>query len=524
VVATEAEPSEASVPEMRTLVAGVHALRRAPLAMAPMMLEGVVAGFLIIIGVFPATGVTAAAAGVFPLDIYFDLKQSLAHATAWRWFIATMALSVIVRSLTLAATLWLSEGGPGLLNRWVTACRLAVVALLALLPAAVFLFVGVGVRYAPFVWVGAVLGVVAAMLVLRRVTGRERGFGGLVAKAIPRGSGFLSYAYLLAVIATGMTLSARIGGWAPALLLALSAPVHALCLLGWREHARAGTVPTGTAWAGVVTALTLVAVFGSAGIDRFVRDGGPPAAPVAGTLAILGGINSTSSTGALSDVDPRRVGFSPSRTIVLSYTPDARYGEAATHGNLDAIARTVAAHIGRMHRPVDLIGHSQAALILDRILKMHLDAPNKAVLLSAPPPYPPSVTVPRSDGGGPGAVAADIARPLSRVFELFGANGFNLDAAAAPFHLKHVVVRHAPIPRVAVWALGDSVWLEGDWRRPGETNIVATTDHVGVTNNPKALAVARSFFANHSAKQEGLSWDGFAVNLLRYAFEPWKPG
>jgi heme exporter protein D len=461
---------------------------------------------------------------VFPLDIYFDLKQSLAHATAWRWFAVAMILSLIVRSLTLAATLWLSEEEQGLLNRWMEASRLVTVAIVVLLPAAVFLFVGVGVRYAPFVWAGAALGVIPAVLLLRRVMARERGLAGLAARSVPGGSGYLSYVYVVAAIAAGMTLSARVGAWAPAALLVLSAPVHTLFLLGWREHARAGTVPKETGWAAMLTLLALLVIFGSAGVDRFVRDGGPPAPPVAGTLGVLGGVNSTSSTGALSDVDPRRVGFPPSRSVVLSYTRQSRYGEFATHGNLDSIARVVAAHVGDIRRPVDVIGHSQAALILDRILKMHLDAPDKAVLLAAPPPYPPSLTVPRSGGEGPGAVAADMARPLSRVFEFFGANGFNLDAPAVPFRLKRVEVRHGPTSRVAIWALGDSVWLEGDWRRRGETNVVATTDHVGVTNDPKALAVARDLFANRSIQQEGTSWASFAVNVLRYAFEPWRPG
>jgi hypothetical protein len=509
---------------MKTLPAGLRALRRAPLAMAPLALEGLVAGGLIILGVFPASGVSVGAAGVFPLDIYFDLKQSLAHASAWRWFILAMVVSVIVRSFTVAATLWLAEGGEGLLARWFGVCRLAIVAVLALLPAAVFLFVGVGVRYAPFVWAGAVMGVVPATLLVRGVTSRESGMTQLITRAIPRGSGFLAYAYVLAVIAMVMTLSARIGAWPPAVLLALSAPVHAVFLLGWREHARAGTVPSGTAWAGIITIAALLIVFGSAGLDRFVREGGPPAAPVAGTLAILGGINSTSTTGALSDLDPRRLGFPRRRTTVLSYTRERSYGEAATHGNLDAIARVVAHQIGKLRHPVYLLGHSQAALILDRILKMHLDAPTKAVLLAAPPPYPPSLTVPRSGSQGRGAVVADIARPLSRVFELFGAAGFNLDAPAAPFHLRQVVVKRAATPRAALWALGDSVWLQGDWRRPGETNAVATTDHVGITDNPKALAIARDFFAGRSTQERGPSWGGFAVNALRYAFEPWRPG
>ncbi|HEX3326011.1 MAG TPA: hypothetical protein VHV50_03345 [Actinomycetota bacterium] len=510
---------------MRTLAAGLRALGRTPLAVTPLAVEGAIAAGLIAAGAFPATGVSVPAVGVFPIDVYFDLKESLAHATGWVWFIGALVLSVTIRSLALAATLWLAGGTQSMLGMiWRRAGLLAAIALLALLPGAIFLFIGVAVRYAPFVWVGAVLGVVPAWLLLRSVAGWETNGTGRSRRRAPTVSGFLSYVYVLGALAAAMTLLARHGAWPAAVVLLLSGPVHATFFLGWREHLRTGVVPGGFPWAAIAMGMVVVVVFGSAGLDRFVRDGGPPAPAVAGTLALLGGINSTSSTGALSDIDPSRLGFSRSRTRVISYRSQPTYGESATHGNLTAAARVVAAQLQGTPKPIDLVGHSQAALILDRILKMHLSSPDKAVLLAAPPPYPPSVTVPQNGGRGPGKVAADIARPLSHVFELFGANGFNIDAPAAPFNLKRVVVANARIPRVDVWALGDSVWLEGDWRRPGETNVVAVTDHVGVTNDPRALTTAARFFAGRSLPSDASSWRGAAVDVLSYLFAPWRPG
>jgi hypothetical protein len=516
------EGSLATLLEMRTLRAGARALRKTPLAAAPLVLEGIVAGFLVLVGAFPAKGLSAPAVAVFPLDIYFDLKQSLAHATAWPWFIAGMALSLTIRPLVLTLTLRLAGTRATLAETWMRAARLGLTAALLLLPAAVFLFVGVGVRYAPFVWVGAILGAIPGFLLIRWSSSWHANEAP-GAKPALSGSGFLSYVYVLAAIATAMSLSRRFGVWPPAVLLSLSGPIHVLFLLGWRELSRERTT-TRPVWAVVATLAAVAVVFGSAGIDRFVRDGGSPAPPLAGSLALLGGVNSTSSTGALSALDPRRLGFSPSQTTVLSYRRAPRYGEEATHGSLDAVAPVVAALIAKLQRPVDVVGHSQAALIVDRILKRHLVAPDRAVLFASPPPYPPTLTVPTAGHTGPGSVAADIARPLSRVFELFGANGFNIDAPAAPFHLKRVQVSGAATPRLAVWALGDSVWLQDDWRRRGETNIVAITDHVGVTNNPRALNAASDFFHDQRVGGDGSSWRGFAVNLLRYAFEPWRPG
>jgi hypothetical protein len=76
-----------------------------------------------------------------------------------------------------------------------------------------------------------------------------------------------------------------------------------------------------------------------------------------------------------------------------------------------------------------------------------------------------------------------------------------------------------------VWALGDSVWLDRDWRRPGETNIVVASDHVGAVRNSRAIESARLFIAGDDVESdEGPTWQGALVHVLRFAFEPWRPG
>ncbi|MDP9223719.1 MAG: hypothetical protein M3P18_07645, partial [Actinomycetota bacterium] len=426
---------------MRTLTAGSHAIRRAPLALAPLTIEGAAAGMLLLRGVFPATGASAPALAVFPLDVYFDLKQALAHASTWSWLAAVVVASVIIRASALSTTLWLAEGAPaGFLASWMRALRLAAIGVATLLPAALFMFVGVGMRYAPFIWTGAVLGVPPALLLSKRAVRLDVG-GASGARGVPRAAGFLAYAYAIGLLASAMTALDRIGVWPVAVVLAVTGPLHAMVLLGWREHARAGTVPQGTSWAVLATALAVAILFGTAGYDRFVRGDPPAPAPDArGSLLVLGGVNSTSTTGALSELDPRQVGFRRSQMRILSYRAGYTYGELATHRALGRVASVVARQIAGARRPRDLLGHSQAALILDRVLKDHLAAPDRAVLLAAPPPYPPPVSVPPPGRAGPGAPAGDMARPLSRLFGLFGANGFDIDAPAAPLHLGRVVV------------------------------------------------------------------------------------
>lgn len=109
------------------------------------------------------------------------------------------------------------------------------------------------------------------------------------------------------------------------------------------------------------------------------------------------------------------------------------------------------------------------------------------------------------------------------MLRLAGRPGFDLDGPVSPTNLDAVAVRGAGVPRMSVWALADSVWLDRDWRRPGEINLVAVTDHVGVTNNGPALRAGRAFIVGGSFESDVTSWTGSLVPVVRYMFEPWRP-
>ncbi len=149
--------------------------------------------------------------------------------------------------------------------------------------------------------------------------------------------------------------------------------------------------------------------------------------------------------------------------------------------------------------------------------------PERVVFLASPPPTPPPVEVPLPDEDGDGRPGGDLARGLSWLLEKVGFEPFNVDAPNSPTNINADVVKDAPVPRLTVWALGDSVWLDGDWRRPGEINIVALTDHVGVTDNAYAFDSAAKFYAGEKVEDDETSWKGVAVGVLKYAFEPWRP-
>lgn len=517
---------------MRTILAGIRALRRAPLAAIPLAIEGLIGGLLVLTGAIPASASGVPATAVFPLDIFFDLKQSIAFGRDWSYVIAALGVAVLVRGGVLAATLWLSEGRPGSFAlAWARACRLALIAAVALLPSAVLFFAASATRYAPFIYFGAILGLIPSILIARRGVKIDVGGGEPQGSGVPEAPNFITYAYIVTGFGAAMSTLPDLLGldsgvvWPAALVLICLGPVHALFLVGWREHARNGTFPGGGTAVTVATLLLLVALFGLTAYDRYIRDPSPVRkAPAQGMLIVLGGADSTLRSGALADLDPRVLGYQRGKARQLSYRGAGKsYSAADTRKELLEAAKTIAPQLKNAERPRSFIGHSQAGLILDRMIARGLSLPDRAVLLATPPAAPPPVDIPPPGEAGPGKPGGDLARVLATGLEKIGVRPFDVDAAASPTNIRKVEVRNSPIPRLEVWALADSVWLEGDWRRPGETNIVALTDHVGVTDNAHALEAARNFFEGKKVPDDESSWKGVAVGVLKYAFAPWRP-
>lgn len=512
---------------MRTLAAGSRALRRTPLAMVPMALESFVAGCLVAFGAFPRGAESSIAGATFPLNVYFDLKQSLAFSSSWALLVATLLVSLLVRSVVLSATIWLGEERHGsLAAAWGRAAILTAAALAALAPAAVFMYLGVAVRYAPFVWLGALLGFPVAVALARRGAGLVSSLGKPRGAGVPEAPAFLAYAYVLCGIGAAMSSLDRVSPILAGILLACLGPIHAMVLLGWREHLRGETYPGGGTLALAATVVALLALAGPVVYDRAIRNPSPVAtADAPGALLLLGGADSTSQTGALTELDPRDVGFDRGAAVLLSYAGAGEpYKASDTRADLEEVARRVAEQVDAAESPRLLLGHSQAALILDRMVTLGLPAPDRSVVIAPPPPIPPPMRVASAGSAGEGAVGGDIARAVSSGFDVVGLSTFDIDAPASPTNLEPVIVIDKRVSRVSVWALGDSVWLDTDWRRPGEVNLVAMTDHVGAINNARSLEAARSFLLGRDVAGDEVSWRGLVVSAMRYAFEPWRPG
>lgn len=508
---------------MQTLRKGIRALLRTPLAALPLTLEGVVFGALIATGFLPADAAVAPASAVFPFDVYFDLKQAIAYSSGWVVLGVTIIASVLFRSALLAATARLSDRRGSFVKAYRNALWLSLRAALFLFPAAAIYFIAIATSYAPFVWVAALLGVVPAVLFCRRGASLSTG-GASGGGAVPEVAAFLLYAALLMSLGAAISvLSAGSAGLA-ALLVACLGPLHATVWLGWRERSYAGVSSAEGRLVSLVGVVLVVGLLGVSLYDRNVRDLEIVPADRRGTLLLLGGADSSTKTGALVDIEPGALGFRPEQARLLSYRADGgAYRAADTHVDLDKVATRIGAQIVEIDEPRFLLGHSQASLILDRMTRSGATLPERSAVISPAPQMPPRLDVPMPGETGEGRVGGDLARGFSVLLDLVGMTPYDIDSPASPTNLDTLRVTGSERTRLALWSLGDSVFLDTDWRRRGETNLVVLSDHVGATRNPRALDAVGRWFQGKEVNSDDGSWRAVLVNVYRFAFEPWRP-
>jgi len=503
---------------VRVIRAGSRAIKHAPLAALPYALQGLVAAGAMLVGVIPAGPSAAAAGAVFPLGSYFDVKQALAYTNGWPAFALVVALSILLRGGVLAATLYLSARDRASARLVWRSLVLAAAASFLLIPAAGVFFSAVAVRYAQFAWGALVLAAIPVFFATRSaVRLRPGATGGGVTP-----SGLLVYVYFIVLLGVAMDALVDVGPWASAIVMAGSGPVAALFFLGWCELAAEKTAHR-MAPLGIATLLLIALILGAGIYDRFLSQPERFESTARGTLVLLGGADSTSRKGALIDFRAAWVGHSAARRL-LSYRADGPYVAVDTHEDLDDVASTVARQLDGSDSPLHLVGHSQSGLILDRLIARGLPAPARAVDLAPPPPRPPPIEVPPPGVPGVGKPGGDFARAFSGALDGIGLTPFDVDAQGAPANLKPVVGVSPETRRLTAWALGDSVWLYGDWRRAGEVNLVSLSDHVGITRDRRTLDAARRWFVERPVLGDETSWRGALVESVRLLFEPWRPG
>ena len=496
-----------------------------PLAALPLTVEGLLFAVLLLLDVLPASGVVAPAAAAWPFDLYFDLKQSVAFASSWPNFGITVVALVLVRSALLGLTAAFADGpNASVVRAFRSALLLGLGGVVLLLPVAALYFIAVAIRYAPFALIAGGLGLVIGWRLCRRGVGLDTGVvagGG----PVPEFSSFLLYAIGLMGLGAALTSLSDRSTVLAALLVACAGPLHAMVWLGWHRRATDGVTSSEGRLVASLAFFLFLSFFLASGIDRNLREYDVVPADYEGSLLLLGGVDSTSKTGALADLDPGALGYQRAQTELLSYAQDGdRYVASDTRGNLDRISIRVAELIAESRdEPVVLLGHSQASLILDRILDGGQAAPDAAAVISPSPSRPPSVDLPPPGQDGEGRVGGDLARSFAELLDLANLTTYDVDAPASPTNVERVEVADGDTPRLSLWALGDSILLETDWRRDGEVNLVVFSDHVGATRNPRALESARLFLQGEDVAADDTSWRSILVNVFRYAFEPWRP-
>ena len=502
----------------------MRAIFRRPLAALPLTLEGIVFAILMAAGFLPADASVAPASAVFPLDAYFDLKQSLGYSTGWTAFGAAVAALVVFRAALLAVTARLADGrGASITVAYRHALVLTLGAVVLLLPVAALHFIAVATRYAPFGWISGGLGFLVAWRLARRAVTIDTGIGARNGP-VPEISSFFLYAVALICVGAALALLSEASVALAALLVGCLGPFHASVYLGWRVRATENTVASEGRAVTILALALVIGLFAVSVYDRNLRDFDVVPADYEGSLLLMGGVDSSSETGALADFEPGALGYTRAQTELLSYRRgNDAYRVRDTRRALATTARVMIPQIHAAPAPRVLLGHSQASLIVDRMLATRgVDLAGAAVISPAPPSAPP-VDVPAPGSSGEGRVGGDVARVFSEILGRIGLIPFDVDAPASPTNVEALEPPDSDVPRLTLWALADSILLDTDWRRPGEVNLVVVSDHVGATRNPRALDSARRFLQGEGVGSDDGSWRAILVNVLRYSFEPWKP-
>lgn len=353
-----------------------------------------------------------------PLDLTADLRLLLAATDSVAMFAAGAAASFVARVALLAALL----GGLHRRNLWL-AGRLVLLLWPVAFVAAALQYAGIALLYLQLFWIGTALAVATVLLVgaLPWLAGSaaSRGDGGALRSGVVASA--RSWARL-GTIGAALVALAVLGAVADAFgalvaigLVPVSAALTWLTILMLREPTIMRTPRRALAGLGGVGAGALVVVALAGPVS-------PPDGPLAdvgrdGSLMLMSGIDSSSGSGAVLEIDPGVVGWSCEQTHYFSYAgpgdgqPQNEAACPIRHGapyepvdslrSRDQVIPWLAEQVESMVPPAVIVGHSQGAWFLwEAAAEGRLDGVEAVVLLgmfpSNPVGYAPE---PRGDMG-----------------------------------------------------------------------------------------------------------------------------
>jgi hypothetical protein len=379
-----------------------------------------------------------------PLDLIADLQLLLVRATGTPTFVVGLVVALVLRSAILA---WLL-GGLTRPRFWFALRFYLVVLPLAVVAAALFYGAQAVLFYGLF-WAG--LAVTLVLLVLTAALpwlGPPR-LGASLAQAWRVGFRAGTVGCYLALLTAAGAL-ADLGG-----------PVATVVLVPF-----SGALTYATAWAlradpGAATARRAVAAVPAAALVAVVvvvmtGPAGPPRAEADdardGSIMLMSGIDSSSGSGAILEVDPAFMGWTCDQTFYFSYAGPgegqpqnealcpidhgAPYGPEDTLRSREELVPYLEAQAGEMTPPGVVAGHSQGAwLVWEAAAADRLPGVETVVLVG---PFPENrVAYPAWDEGGAGAFGRIVLELIEVMPRPGGTTVFEADSPLGREWLGH---------------------------------------------------------------------------------------
>jgi hypothetical protein len=474
-----------------------------------------------------------------PLDQVADLQLLVTYAPSIPLFVLGVAASIGLRSAILA---WLLGGVTR--DRFLFALRFYLVSLpLAALSAALFYGAAAVLFYGLF-WAG-----LAVSLLLIALTGAlpwmapPRLWAGFTA-AVRHGFrlGTLG-AYITALTLIGV-LADQTGPAGAVVLVPISAALTygtARVLredLGWRALRRVVAVAPAAAMAAVV----VVVVTGPAGPPAV--DG--PREDLPGSVLLMSGIDSSSGSGAILEIDPEYMGWTCDDTWYFSYAGPgdgqpqadalceidhgAPYEPADTLRSRDEVVDFLQAFAEDMDPPAVITGHSQGAWMVweaaaaDRL-------PNAEVIVLVGPFTDNPVAYPEAGERSAGRVGHYVIEAIAQGPRPGGTTVFEADSPlgrewlAHPDAVEETLARPLPEQKraVSITSVFDLPLMHGTHRVPGAVDACPVpVIHPNLPYAPEFQQVIADFVAGRDLPRCPL-WREAVGPLLRHWSNPPSP-
>jgi hypothetical protein len=424
----------------------------------PLALLTVVVTVLVAIGVLPEWPGIVQTVGLAPLDVNTDLRMLFVGAPSYPIFVGLLVVSLAIRSVVLAAMMGrLSWSGV-----WF-ALRFYLVTLpLGILSAAAFFASPATLFYLLF-WIGFVLLLVQMCLFAAAPWASEPRLWTSFTSQARRGFRLGTVAaYLL--LATILGAAADAGGHVVTTMLV---PVS-----GALTYATVWVLAVDPNWRWLRIgrrSLALCAYLALYALVLVVVTGPPGPVPAGddvpsrqGSLLLMSGVDSSSGSGAILEIDPRALGYSCDQTYYYSYAgpgdgqpqndaqcpirTGAPYEPRHTFDTTPVLVQHFVDQVEAVPEPVTVATHSQGVWIVWEALAEHGPMGVTDLVLIGPFPDNP-VSYPPFRGHEPGRVGTDVIDHLvSNLARPGGTSAFQHDSPLA------VELLSDPDATAAIWS------------------------------------------------------------------------